>query len=143
MRVMLDANCLVAIALPQHEHHSATVADLARRRAGGQTVLTAAHAVLEAYAVLTRLPPPHRLRPSDAAAVLDRNVGKAETPALSGPEVWRLLRKEAASGTAGGRIYDRLVAACAAKADVDEILTWNVRPFAGITGVRAVAPDPD
>ncbi|HYE88513.1 MAG TPA: hypothetical protein VEA16_19260, partial [Vicinamibacterales bacterium] len=75
MRVLIDANCLVAAALPQHEHHATTLADLARRRAAGHTFVTAAHAVLEAYAVLTRLPPPHRLAPADAATVLDRNWG--------------------------------------------------------------------
>jgi len=48
MRVLLDANCLVAAALTQHEHHRATVADLSRRRAAGHTLVMAAHAVLEA-----------------------------------------------------------------------------------------------
>jgi predicted nucleic acid-binding protein len=143
LRVLLDASCLVAVALPQHEHHAATVADLTRRRSAGQSVVMAAHAVLEAFAVLTRLPPPHRLAPADALAVLDRNFGKAETAALSGAEAWRLVRREAASGTAGGRIYDRHIAACAVKADVDEILTWNVRHFAGMTAIRAVSPTAD
>ena len=68
MRVLLDANCLVAAAIAQHEHHRATVSELTRRRAAGQTLVMSAHAVLEAFAVLTRLPPPHRLAPADALA---------------------------------------------------------------------------
>ena len=28
MRVLLDANCLVAAVLPQHEHHASTIAEL-------------------------------------------------------------------------------------------------------------------
>ncbi len=140
MRVLLDTSCLVAAALPQHEHHDATVADLARRRGAGQAFVMAAHAVLEAYAVLTRLPPPHRLTPADALGVLDRTWGKTETVALTGPESWRLVRQHAAAGVAGGRVYDGQMAACAQKAKADEILTWNVRHFAAAPGVRVVAP---
>jgi len=140
VRVLLDANCLVATALTQHEHHRATVADLSRRRAAGHTLVMAAHAVLEAYAVLTRLPPPHRLSPADAWAVLDRNWGEAETIALTATETWRALRELAAAGVSGGRIYDGGLAACARKAKCDELLTWNVRHFTGGQGVRAVTP---
>ena len=139
MRVLVDTSCLVAAALPQHEHHAATVADLTRRRAAGHTFVMAAHSVLEAYAVLTRLPPPHRLAPADAAAVLDRNWASTESFALTGAEHWRLLRQVAAAGTAGGRIYDGAIAACARKGKADEILTWHVRHFGGAPPV-AVTP---
>lgn len=131
MKILLDTNCLIAAALPQHEHHAATIADLTRRRAAGHTFVTAAHAILEAYSVLTRLPPPHRLAPADAAAVLDRNWGTCESVSLTGPETWRLLRSHAAAGVSGGRIYDAGIAAAARKGKVDEILTWNVRHFVG------------
>ena len=140
MRVLLDANCLVAAALPQHEHHGVTLADLARRRSAGHTFVLAAHAVLEAYAVLTRLPPPHRLAPADAAAVLDRNWSACESFALTGPETWRLLRQQATSGSGGGRVYDAAIAACGRKGKADELLTWNVRHFGGAQPPVAVTP---
>jgi predicted nucleic acid-binding protein len=139
MRVVLDTNCLVAAALPQHEHHETTVADLARRRAAGHTFVMAAPAVLEAYAVLTRLPPPHRLAPADAIAVLDRNWSAGESVALNAAETWKVLRQRATTGVAGGRIYDGVIAACARKSKADEILTWNVRHFTGQAPV-AVTP---
>jgi len=140
MRVLLDTSCLIAAVLPQHEHHAPTVAELGRRRAAGHEVIMAAHAVTEAYAVLTRLPPPHRLAPADALAVLDRNWGRAETIALTAAESWRALREHAAAGVAGGRVYDSLIASCARKGRAAEILTWNVRHFDTATGVRPVAP---
>ncbi len=140
MRVLVDTNCLVAAALAQHEHHRATVSDLSRRRAAGQTLVMSAHALLEAFAVLTRLPPPHRLAPGDALTVLDRNWGDAETMALTATETWRALRDLAAANVGGGRIYDGCIAAGARKAKCDEILTWNVRHFAAAQGVRAVTP---
>lgn len=140
MRVLLDTTCLVAAALSQHEHHAATVAELGRRRAADQVFVLAAHAVLEAYAVLTRLPPPHRLAPDDAFAVLERNWAQTETVALTGSESWRLLRRQAAARVTGGRVYDAHIDACARKAHVDEILTWNVRHFDVVSAVRSVAP---
>jgi predicted nucleic acid-binding protein len=140
MRVVIDTNCLIAAVMPQHEHHQSTVADLARRRAAGHAFIMAAGALLEAYAVLTRLPPPHRLAPADAIAVLDRNWASAESVALTGAETWKVLRQQAAAGQAGGRIYDAAIAACARKGRADEILTWNVRHFTGAQGPSAVTP---
>jgi len=140
MRVLLDTSCLVAATLPQHEHHRTTIEDLSRRRAAGHTFLMAAHGVLEAYAVLTRLPAPHRLAPSDALAVLDRNWGKAETIALTAAESWRVVRHHAGSGLSGGRVYDGCIAACARKGKANEILTWNVRHFESTREIRVVVP---
>lgn len=128
MRVVIDANCLVAAALPQHEHHAMTLADLQRRRAAGQNPcdgltrdsrsLCRAHAAPAAAS-------------ADAADLLDRNWGGSECIALTGSETWKLLRHEAASGVSGARIYDAVIAATARKAKADEILSWNVRHFAG------------
>lgn len=140
MRVLLDANCLVAAALAQHEHHRATLSDLSRRRAANQVLVLASHALLEAYAVLTRLPPPHRLGPGDALAVLERNWRDAEAVTLTAAEIWRTMRELAGAGITGGRIYDGAIAAAARKGKCDEILTWNTRHFAGLPGPRAVTP---
>ncbi len=140
MRVLLDSSCLVAAALPQHEHHAATIENLARRRGLGHAFVIAAHSLLESYAVLTRLPPPHRLSPSDALGVLDRNWAKTETAALTGTETWRVVRQHGGAGIGGGRIYDGQIAATARKAKVGEILTWNVRHFGSVSGIRILQP---
>lgn len=143
MRVLLDANCLVAAALPQHEHHPATIADLSRRRSSGDVFLMAAPALVEAYAVLTRLPAPHRLAPADALMVIDRNWGAVETIAITAAETWRLLRRLGADGVTGGRAYDAAIADCARKGKADEIVTWNVRHFNVAGDVRVVTPARD
>jgi predicted nucleic acid-binding protein len=140
MRVLIDTSCLVAATLAQHEHHRPTIEELSRRRAAGQTFLMATHVVLEAYAVLTRLPAPHRLAPADALAVLDRNWGKSETIALTAAESWRVIRQYAAKGLSGGRVYDGCIAACARKAKANQILTWNVRHFETSSEIRVVIP---
>lgn len=143
MRVMIETTCLVAVALPDHEHHAATLDSLERRRAAKQEFVVAAHAVMEAYAVLTRLPAPDRLAPDAAFDLLERNWGKSETIALTAAESWRVLREHAAAAVGGGRVYDGAIAQCARKAKAGEILTWNVRHFDAAPGVRAVRPDAD
>lgn len=138
--MLLDTTCLVAAALPQHEHHAATINDLARRRAAGDVFVMSAHAILEAYAVLTRLPAPHRLTPADALAVLTRNWARSETVALSAAESWRVVQRHGSQGIGGGRVYDGCIAACARKGRAGVILTWNVRHFVTSRDVTVAMP---
>jgi predicted nucleic acid-binding protein len=105
------------------------VEELARRTRQREAMVMAAPALIEAYAVLTRLPPPYRLRPADALAVMEGSWPHVEGAALAATEIWPLLRGLPDSGIAGGSTYDAVVAACARKAGVDVILTWNVDHF--------------
>lgn len=89
----------------------------------------AAHAVAEAYAVLTRLPHPHRLSSEDAWTLLEKNWGSCRAVGLSAEEYWALLREAAAAGIAGGLVYDALVAFSARKAKAAELWTWNAAHF--------------
>ncbi|MBI3961653.1 MAG: PIN domain-containing protein [Deinococcus sp.] len=129
-RFLLDTSCLVAAVCQWHEHHQATREELERRRRARQALVMAAPALIEAYAVLTRLPPPHRLSPSDTLALLEGNWGKADTVALSPIEYWRLLKLLPDAGVTGGQAYDAVIVACARKAGVEVLLTWNLAHFA-------------
>lgn len=141
MRVLIETTCLVALALPDHEHHAATLDSLERRRAAKQEFVVAAQSVIEAYSVLTRLPAPDRLAPDAAFDLLERNWGKSETIALTAAESWRVLREHATAAVGGGRVYDGIIAHCARKAKAGEILTWNIRHFDDARGVKAVRPN--
>jgi predicted nucleic acid-binding protein len=95
----------------------------------------AAHALVEAYAVLTRLPPPHRLAPADAHSVLAANfiIGR-RIISLGAAGTTALLRTLAQQGIAGGQTYDAAIAACAHRAKVSALLTFNAahfEPFGG------------
>jgi predicted nucleic acid-binding protein len=92
---------LVAAFGRWHESHSA-----ARDALTDRTVLLAPVAV-EAFSVLTRLPPPHRA-PS-RLDFLDAHFGNPPV-ALSGPSVRALLAEAEASGIVGGGVYDALIA---------------------------------
>jgi hypothetical protein len=77
----------------------------------------------------------------DALTVLERNWGTTETVALNGPECWRVVTQLAQAGVTGGRVYDGLIARCARQANADELLTWNVKHFAGgHSGAPAMTP---
>jgi predicted nucleic acid-binding protein len=92
--------------------------------------------LVEAYAVMTRLPAPHRLRPVDAAEILHASLsGRVRVVTLDETLSWQLIASLADAGIAGGRTYDALIAACARAAPADRLMTLNERDFA------AVAPD--
>ena len=58
--------------------------------------------------------------------------------ALDGTEYVALLQGVVSQGIAGGRTYDAVIAACARKARVGELLTLNRRPFDSLSGGIAV-----
>ena len=90
----------------------------------------AAHAIAETYAVLTRLPAPHRLAPSDAWTLVRTNfVDNAALVTLDGPAHVAVLEELAREGLGGGRTYDGLIAACALASRAKVILTFNRRHF--------------
>ena len=133
-RFLPDTSCLVAAVCSWHEHHSATVGELARRARRREQIVMAAPALVETYAVLTRLPPPYRLRPADALAVMEGSWSHVDVAALDGTAIWPLLRALRDDGIAGGNTYDAAIVACARKAGVDVILTWNMDDFEKVAG---------
>lgn len=125
-----DTSCVVAAVCGWHEHHAAAADEIGNRLDRGDRLAVAAHVLIEAYAVLTRLPPPHRLAPSDAWTLIRANfVEQAGITALTGPEHVTLLGKLASANIRGGRTYDIVIAASAAKAGAAVLLTFNPRHF--------------
>ena len=93
-------------------------------------MIVAAHALIESYAVLTRLPAPHRLSPADTLELLEANfLGTSKIVALDGASYRALLRRAPEEGIAGGRTYDAVIAACAEKARATALLTFNDSHF--------------
>jgi len=126
---LLDTSCLVAAACGWHRHHDATRREIGRRDAAGEKLVLAAHSLAEAFSVLTRLPEPHRLRPEDALALIEANWGKTRLVALEAPDYRAALRRCRDVGIGGGAVYDALIAACAVKARVRTLVTWDLEGF--------------
>jgi predicted nucleic acid-binding protein len=104
--IAVDTSLVVAAFASWHEGHAAAVAALARRPR------VPAHVLLEAYSVLTRLPPPHRA-PADLVAAFLADRFKAPPLVLPAAAHLRLVARASEIGSVGGGIHDALVGATA------------------------------
>ena len=96
-------------------------------------MIVAAPALVEAYAVLTRLPPPHRVSPQTAMTLLENNFLKLATIiALNAKSYETLLRRAQKNRVAGGRTYDAVIGACAEQGKAATVLTFNGRDFTAL-----------
>lgn len=135
----VDSSCMVAAVCGWHEHHAAAAAAIERRLDNGQRLAVPAHALVETYAVLTRLPPPHRLSPADAWALVKGNfVDHATLATLDAGAHVKILDRLAANAVGGGRAYDAIIGAAAVDAGAVELLTFNAKHFDTTGGDLAV-----
>ncbi len=143
VRFLPDTSCMVAATCSWHEDHESAAREISRRLSSGEVMVVAAPALVEAYAVLTRLPAPYRLRPTDALGILDANfMSGRHVVALGAGEYVSFLRGAPGSEVAGGRAYDAVIARCAAKARASFLLTFNHQDFSAWNGklFRVVVP---
>ena len=121
---------MVATVRTWHKHHERAITEMERRLAERESLVIATSALIEMYAVLTRLPPPHRLSPQDAIVPTETSFLTEETLAgLDNKAFQPLLREAADHDIAGGQTYDWVISACARAARVKIILTFNTRDF--------------
>lgn len=105
--IAVDTSVVVAMLAPWHEGHRDALRVLA------EEPRLPAHAAIESYSVLTRLPYPYRVPASIAADFLGRVFPEEARllPALTTAR--RLPRVAEAAGVSGGAIYDALIAVTA------------------------------
>ncbi len=128
-RYLCDTSCLIAAVCSWNEHHERTRFEIERRDTNGDELLLAAHSLAEIYAVLTRLPSPHRLRAADAFSLIESNWGQTSVVHLTGRETWRVVTEAERRGLIGGQTYDVLIAMAALKGGASTLVTWNLRNF--------------
>jgi predicted nucleic acid-binding protein len=104
----VDSSVVIAAFASWHEHHA-----VARKAMAARPRLIA-HAAVESYSVLTRLPPPHRASPDIVHAFI---TGRFTEPflILSETGYQELLATVAAGQILGGPAYDALIAFTAAE----------------------------
>jgi predicted nucleic acid-binding protein len=141
-REAVDTSVVVAALLGWHENHEVARKALERSLAAERVVLPAP-TLIESYAVMTRLPSPHRLSPTDAAALLRETFAGVNAIALDSGEVWQLIDDLETSQVAGGRSYDGHILACARKAGAARLLTFNDRDFLALADpkIEIVRPE--
>ena len=126
----LDTSCIIAAVCGWHEQHGSAAAAIEERLKRGEAMTVAAHALSEAYAVMTRLPAPHRLAATDAWSLLSANfVEGVRVMTLSARDHVAVLARLAAGGVAGGRAHDAIIGECAVRAGATALLTFNPRHF--------------
>ncbi len=134
---------MIAAVCAWHEHHDRAGREIERRLRQADPMFVAAPALVEAYAVLTRLPAPHRLSARDAVTLLQANFMRGgKVVALDGKAYRALLRGAPGDGIAGGQIYDAVIAACAIRAKGATLLTFNASHFVPFArrGLEIVVP---
>ena len=117
--IAVDTSVVVAGFASWHEGHRSAAAVLARKPR------VPAHVLVEAYSVLTRLPPPHRA-PSDLVATFLVERFPEAPLVLPARAHVELVQASARVGLAGGVVYDALIAATARHAGAT-LLTRDLR----------------
>lgn len=107
----VDTSVAIPLLLASHDAHAAVV-----KWWDGRTLALADHALVEAYAVLTRLPGDARVAPNDAAELIAQRFGAPIL--LTAESRVNLPRNLADLGIAGGAVYDAVISLAAKQADV-------------------------
>jgi predicted nucleic acid-binding protein len=130
-----DTSCMVAAMCSWHEHHERAARAIESRLNSRERMVVAAPALIEAYAVLTRLPAPHRLSPVNALSLVETNfMGQVKVVAPAPEDYGAILRGAPAAGISGGGISDAIIAACARRGNVRTLLTFNDSHFRLLAG---------
>jgi predicted nucleic acid-binding protein len=108
--IAVDTSVVVAAFSSWHEGHRAALEYLRR------DPRLPAHAAMETFSVITRLPVPHRA-PGRLVAEFLRQRFRNPLLTLPPSRYLRLIEQAVAAGLAGGAIYDALIAATASHAD--------------------------
>lgn len=120
--IAVDTSVVVPAFASWHAAHASAFAVLR------QKPRLPAHAALESFSVITRLPQPQRASAAVIAMFLRAHFADAYI-ALSPPQYERVVQQAADAGIAGGAIYDALIAATAREAGAT-LLSRDVRAAA-------------
>lgn len=129
MTIGVDTSVIIAAVHANHPIHasSARWLDAAFE---AHDVVVAHHSVLEAYAVLTRLPAQYRVAPAEAEIVLRETVeDHARIAPFAAATIWDIIARLVAVPAAGGAAYDAFIIRLLSGAGAEVIATYNVDEF--------------
>jgi predicted nucleic acid-binding protein len=112
VRKAADSSVTIAALLADHPAHKTAAEAFAACKT------TIAHAAVETYSVLTRLPAPHRVDAATAATVLKERTPTTHAT-LDASRYAQAPSRMAGAGVSGGATYDGLIALTALEHDLE------------------------
>src|SRR6266567_7317281 len=134
MKEFFDTSVLVAAFWGGHVHHPPSL----KRFAAAEKRHSACgiHSLAEVYAVMTVLPVKPMIPPEQALLFVEEVRERLTLVSLSAEEYFVAIQNAASRGFAGGRIYDSLLLACAAKCQAQAVYTWNLKHYHSLAPSR-------
>lgn len=93
------------------------------------------HSLAEVYSVMTSMPVKPMIPPEQALLFVEEIRKRLTLVSLSSEEYFTVIQSTASRGFTGGRVYDSLLLACAAKCKAQAVYTWNLKHY------QSLAPD--
>ena len=139
MTLGVDTSIIIAAVHANHPVHLSTSRWL-DAAFDTHDVVVAHHSLLEAYAVLTRLPAKYRVGPSEAETVLRETVQhNARLAPFRAESMWNFMTRMTALPAAGGAAYDAFIIRLLSEASAEVIATYNVDDFRRLSGSVRIA----
>ena len=132
MLIVADSNVIISAAVKGHPFHARATPAVGSAVRSGE-LLMPQHVLIESFSVLTRGPEPLRHSPEAAYQALHASYSACRIIGSSLGDVWQFMRERDVQ-TAGGAVYDALIAVAAIQAGAQQLLTFNpthFQPFAG------------
>jgi predicted nucleic acid-binding protein len=127
MKEFFDTSVLVAAFRRAHIHHSASIQRLSK--ADTHRSACGLHSLAEFYSVTTALPVRPMVLPEQAILFIADIRMRLSLVSLTPNDYFAAIQNVAENGFAGGRVYDALLLACAAKCEAETIYTWNLKHY--------------
>ena len=136
MKEFFDTSVLTAAFRSEHVHHVPSL----KRFAVAEKKHSACgmHSLAEVYSVMTSMPVRPMIPPEQALLFVEEIRKRLTLVSLSSEEYFTVIQSTASRGFTGGRIYDSLLLACAAKCKAQAVYTWNLKHYQSLA--PALAP---
>jgi len=132
MKIGVDSCILVAGVHANHPLH-AVAADWIIRNISLRKLIVAHHSILEAYAVLTRLPGELRITGPEAKQLLESTIRpNMKIAKFDASTIWDCINSLVSQSAVGGLSYDAFIADILTNAGAEAIATFNTTHFIDI-----------
>ena len=127
--IAIDSSVIVAALAQWHSEHVRAQRALERALEGKDGVVVPAHALVESFSVLTRMPAPYRAGAADVLQSLKQTFESTRLVTLNSRSIWPVLERVVSLGLSGGIVYDALILEAASDAGATKLLTLNTRDY--------------